>query len=176
MNLVFRLPILLLEALVRRSAEVLGGIVAVLRGSGDEGAGPGGPAVAERPAGPPTTAPPPRRTAEGAGGPPPPTAEEALERRFEREAAAAATEPPGEPDRFGAPRHVSRDAEVVESFGDPDDVGAAIEVDEPWPGYAGEPANAIVTRLRNADEATRAVVRLYEQRHKKRATVLRATT
>lgn len=173
MNLVFRLPILLLEALLRRSAEVLGGIVAVLRGSGDEGAGPGGPAVAERPAGPPTTAPPRRRTAEG---PPPPTAEEALERRFEREAAAAATEPPVEAERFGAPRHVSRDAAVVESFGDPDDVGAAIEVDEPWPGYAGESANAIVTRLRNTDEATRAVVRLYEQRHKNRATVLRATS
>jgi len=165
MNLVFRLPFLLLEAVLRRSAEILGGIVAAVRGEEPLDA----PIFTERPA----PAPPPRPTA--AAPTPGPTAEEAIERRFEREAAAAAEPPPTPPTPIGAAGHVDRGAAIVESFGDPDEVGAAIEVDEPWPGYASEPASAIVARLRDADPAIRAVARLYEQRHKRRATVLRAT-
>ena len=60
---------------------------------------------------------------------------------------------------------------LVESFGPADDVGATITVEEPWDGYAQQPAAAIVARLRGADPATKAVVALYERGHKARATV-----
>jgi hypothetical protein len=175
MQLIFRLPILLLEALMRQGAEVLSGIVALLRGGGEEAPAP---PAARTPSGPPQAERAPRFTANG---PPPPTAEEALARRFEREAAAP---PPPAPAEGAAGRlrpvaeepHVDREPEIVESFGDPDEVGATLTVDEPWEGYATQSASAIVSRLRGADEATKGVVRLYEQMHKKRATVLKATT
>lgn len=53
--------------------------------------------------------------------------------------------------------------------------GAEITVDEPWPGYAGLKAADVVDRLKAADAATKAVVRLYEQQHRRRRTVLAAT-
>jgi hypothetical protein len=182
MQLLFRLPFLLLEMLLRRSARVLADLVVLVRGGdADVVAEPAfapepAPAAAPEPA-PAAAAPeaPPAPT-----GPPPPTADEALARRAAREAAEA--NGAGTPDIASARvrplregPHVDREAEVVESVGPADDVVATIEVDEPWEGYDAMPATAIVARLRDGDEATRAVVRLYEQRHKNRATVLRAT-
>ena len=52
---------------------------------------------------------------------------------------------------------------------------ATLRVDEPWDGYGTMKAAAIVTRVRSSDDATKAVVRLYEQTHKKRKSILDAT-
>jgi hypothetical protein len=163
MVLLFRLPFLLIELLLRR-----------LFGRDDE---------EERvaPAAPPSPAAPaaaPGASANGA--PPPPTAEEALERSWEREAEVAA-EPAPPPTRLrpiSDAGHLEVSDELVESFGpaaDVGDVGGTITVEEPWAGYATQSAAAIVARLRGADAATKAVVALYERGHKQRATVLRAT-
>jgi hypothetical protein len=48
-------------------------------------------------------------------------------------------------------------------------------VDAPWDGYDRMRAADIVDRLQAADEATRAVVRLYEAQGKARSSVLAAT-
>jgi hypothetical protein len=76
--------------------------------------------------------------------------------------------PPGPP-------HVDSEPELAYEAGPADDVGAEIHVDQPWDGYDRMRAADIVDRLRAADEATRAVVRLYEQRGKARSSVLAAT-
>jgi hypothetical protein len=170
MALLFRLPLMLLELLLRR-----------LFGRRDDAtasvATPEAARAAATPAPTPTPTPttPPATTFTGAAvnGAPPPTADEAIERRVAREAA-------GEPVSATPLRpvsdagHVDREAEVVESFGPADDVGGTITVDEPWPGYDRDTATAIVGRLRSADPATKAVVGLYERAHKNRQTVLRA--
>jgi hypothetical protein len=52
---------------------------------------------------------------------------------------------------------------------------AQIRVDEPWSGYDEMKAGDIVDKVRVADPSVKAVVRLYEQQHKKRKTVLGAT-
>jgi hypothetical protein len=59
--------------------------------------------------------------------------------------------------------------------GGPGGVGASVHVDEPWDGYDGMTAPQVLDRLIGADEATLAVVRLYESTNRNRATVLRAT-
>jgi hypothetical protein len=156
MGLLFRLPFLLLEALLRR-----------VLGHDDEN---------ERFA-PQSSAPAPA-PAQSADGAPPPTAEEAIARRADREAVDAAAPdltPPTPLRPIGGAGHLGEEAELVESFGPAGDVGATITVEEPWDGYAQQPATAIVARLRGADPATKAVVALYERGHKQRATVLRAT-
>ncbi len=66
------------------------------------------------------------------------------------------------------------DDAVVYSFGDPDEPSATVGVDEPWEGYAGMTVGDVLARLRDADETTKAVVLLYEQRHKNRKRVLGA--
>jgi hypothetical protein len=178
MGLLFRLPFLLLEALLRR---VLG------RDDQDERFAPQSASPVA-----PTSAPvsPFAAAAPSANGtPPPPTAEEALSRSIAREQADLATAdlaaadaddltPPTPLRPAGDTGHVSTEPELVESFGPSDDVGdvgGTITVAEPWDGYAAQPAAAIVARLRGADPATKAVVALYERGHKNRATVLRAT-
>jgi hypothetical protein len=153
MTFLFRLPFLLLEQLLRR-----------LLGREDQ----------ERfaPTAQPSTEPASFATA------PPPTADEAIERRVVREAEAAASDltPPTPLRPIGDAGHLDDGGDpLVESFGPADDVGATITVEEPWDGYAQQPAAAIVARLRGADPATKAVVALYERGHKQRATVLRAT-
>ena len=75
-----------------------------------------------------------------------------------------------------APRHVDREPELAYEAGPADDVGAAVHVDAPWEGYDQMRAAEIVTRLKAADAATRAVVRLYEQQGKARSSVLAATS
>jgi hypothetical protein len=52
---------------------------------------------------------------------------------------------------------------------------AQITVDAPWDGYDAMRANQIVARVKTADTAVKAVVRLYEQSHKKRKSILDAT-
>jgi hypothetical protein len=178
MGLLFRLPMLLLELLLKR-----------VFGHDREQERYEAAARAARPA--PTPAPGPAAgaapayagDAAAANGAPPPTADEALERRVAREAAAAAApdpEPPMPLRPIGGrdTTHVDTEATIVESFGpesDVGDVGGTITVEEPWDGYAAQPASAIVERLRDADPATKAVVALYERGHKNRATVLKAT-
>jgi hypothetical protein len=186
MALLFRLPLLLIELLLRR----------LLGRDGDDDTWaaaptappespaaratpqPGAPAGAAGRGAPSAPAAPSAAAARTEAAPPPPTAQEAIDRRNAREATAAAAPPPEplEPLRpVGDDGHVDREATVVESFGPADDVGGTITVDEPWPGYDAQPASAIVQRVRVADGATKAVVRLYEQQHKARSTVLRAT-
>lgn len=80
-------------------------------------------------------------------------------------------EPPPSEDRFD---HVDTSASVVESEGAADP-GATLRVDAPWDGYDKLRAPEIVARLRESDDATKAVVRLYEQANKKRKSVLAAT-
>jgi len=184
MALIFRLPLMLLELLLRR----------LFRRDDDITASVVTPEAARAAATPAPVPAPPRAVADpppvpgggaftgaSANGAPPPTAEEAIERRREREAAEAAALEPEPPTPLrpitGDAGHVDREAEIVESFGPADDVGdvgGTITVDEPWDGYATMPASAIVARLRSADGATKGVVALYERSHKNRATVLRA--
>jgi hypothetical protein len=52
---------------------------------------------------------------------------------------------------------------------------AQIRVDAPWGGYDTMKAAEIVARVKGADGAAKAVVRLYEQTHKKRKSILDAT-
>jgi hypothetical protein len=54
--------------------------------------------------------------------------------------------------------------------------GPQIRVDAPFEGYEKLKAAEIVARVREADESTKAVVRLYESTHKKRKSILDATT
>jgi hypothetical protein len=192
MLLFFRLPFVLLEMILRQGVRGLGTVVRLLRG-GDAGETFGtasepswrgrGPHAAEEAL----------RTEDriGYGGdegfaadveepaaPPPPSAEEAIRRRHEREALEEVAPPAIEPDPPRPLRsvegHVDSEATLVESFGPAGDPAAGVTVDEPWEGYDELPATAILARLRDADEATKAVVRLYEQTHKKRQTILRA--
>ncbi len=162
MLFLFRLPFLLLELLLRR-----------LFGGEPQRFAP--TATPERTTAPASAATVPSRGADGA---PPPTADEAIERRVACEAAEAAVSdltPPTPLRPIGDAGHLDNGADpLVESFGPADDVGATITVEEPWDGYAQQPAAAIVARLRGADPATKAVVALYERGHKRRATVLRA--
>jgi hypothetical protein len=74
-----------------------------------------------------------------------------------------------------APSHVDTEPVVAYESGPADDVGAEVHVDAPWDGYDRMRAADIVDRLQAADEATRAVVRLYEAQGKARSSVLAAT-
>ena len=72
------------------------------------------------------------------------------------------------------PAHVSAGAETVASFGPADDPSPAVHVQAPWDGYDAHSAAEIIKRVRATDEATKAVVLLYERGHKGRASVIRA--
>lgn len=73
------------------------------------------------------------------------------------------------------PPHIDSDATLAYESGPGAEVGAEVHVDAPWDGYDRMRAADIVDRLRVADDATRAVVRLYEQHGKARSSVLAAT-
>ena len=113
-----------------------------------------------------------RRDAEVVG------AEEARARRPEARPRNAARRPAAAPapapTRPEPPAHVSTGAETVASFGPAADPSPTFDVQAPWDGYDGHSAAEIVKRVRAADEATRAVVLLYERGHKGRASVIRA--
>ena len=74
-----------------------------------------------------------------------------------------------------APRHIDSEPTLAYEAGPAAEVGAEVHVDAPWDGYDRMRAADIVDRLRAADDATRAVVRLYEQHGKARSSVLAAT-
>lgn len=99
----------------------------------------------------------------------------------EAEAPAAATEAPAAGSAPSAPvpaeDHVSEEPVLVDEFADPgaeDGAGAEVSIDEPWPSYASMNAGDVVARLEQAQPAEVAVVRLYEQAHRRRKTVLAA--
>ena len=184
MQLLFRLPFLLLETVLRQGLSGVAALARLVRGETDD--------MTVAPTAAPPEPPEPSRSFTGeSAGPTPPTAEEAIERRFAREEAAAprpeptltpeptpVTDAPSRRRRNGtspAPRHVDREATVVESVGPAEDVRGTLTVEAPWEGYDDMPAGAIIARLRDADDTTRAMVRLYEGTHKNRATVVRAT-
>ena len=163
MHTLLRLPLILLEMALRQGAGAVKDIRRVLAGRGEDDR-PSAPA--ERPD--PAAA---RRDAEVVG------AEEARARRPEarprnvarRPAAAPAPEPEPEP-----PAHVTTGAETVASFGPAADPSPTFDVQAPWNCYDGHSAAEIIKRVRAADEATKAVVLLYERGHKGRASVIRA--
>ena len=66
-------------------------------------------------------------------------------------------------------------AEIAED-GAEDGAGPELRVDEPWEGYSSMTAAEIRRRLRHADAATVAAVRLYEAANKGRSTVLQAAS
>jgi hypothetical protein len=80
--------------------------------------------------------------------------------------------PAPEPTRADAARvrDEQRKAETT-----PESPGAEVRVEEPWEGYRAMTAPDVLDRLRVADDATRAVVRLYESTHRRRKTILAAT-
>lgn len=93
----------------------------------------------------------------------------------EREREPTEELPPIEDDLSG---HIDSEVEVVAEVADaeaPDSPGPQIHVDEPWEGYGQMKAPDIVDRVGTADQATKAVVRLYEQTHRKRKSILDAT-
>jgi hypothetical protein len=60
--------------------------------------------------------------------------------------------------------------EVAEP-GAEDGAGAAVTVDEPWPGYARMNAKDVIERLAHATPAELAAVQLYESLNRDRQTV-----
>jgi hypothetical protein len=179
MLLIFRLPFILAETALRQGLAALEALLRLVRGgeAEDDRFAAAAPEPRVRYAGDRPAAVAPRPAA--APGPPPPTAEEAIARRRAREAANRPPPParpapePRRPPATGP--HVDREAEVVESLGPAEGPHATLQVEAPWDGYDAMAANAVIERIRGADEATKAVVRLYEQMHKKRRTVLAAT-
>jgi hypothetical protein len=91
--------------------------------------------------------------------------------RGERKPTAPA--PPPAEERFKRDSDDDED-ELVETEGAAAP-SATIRVDEPFNGYDKLKAPEIVARVRESDDATKAVVRLYEQTHKKRKSILSAT-
>lgn len=91
---------------------------------------------------------------------------------------APATEPAAAPgdviEELTALKTVDDTPELVETEGG-GRPGAELHVDPPWDGYERMAAADIVDRLVVADAAEKAVVRLYEQQHKRRKSVLAAT-
>jgi hypothetical protein len=67
-----------------------------------------------------------------------------------------------------------REAEREEAA-DGDSPGPEIRVEEPWEGYDAMTIAQILDRLTGADVTLRVMVRLYEETHKNRRGVLRAT-
>jgi hypothetical protein len=163
-----RLPLTLLELALRGGAGALKDVVRALAGGGDDDRSY---APADHPE--PAAA---RRDAEVVA------AQEARARRA-RPRAAARPAPTPVPEPAPAPEaellgeepaHVTRGDEAVASFGPAGDPSPTLNVQAPWDGYDGQPAAEIVKRVRAGDEATKAVVLLYEQGHKARASVIRA--
>jgi hypothetical protein len=75
--------------------------------------------------------------------------------------------------------HVSEEPVLVAEFGEDgaeDGAGPELRIDEPWEGYGSMTAAEIRRRLREADAATVAAVRLYEAANKGRSTVLQAAS
>src|SRR5215218_4260127 len=178
MYTLLRLPLILLEMALRQGAGAVKDILRLVAGGGGDGDRPYAPA--ERPGpDPAATAAAARREADALA------AEEATARRPQARPRAAARRrpapppPPAPPEPEAEllgdePARVSREAEAVASFGPGDDPSPTLDVKAPWGGYDDQPAAEIAKRVRAADEATKAVVLLYERGHKGRTSVIRA--
>jgi hypothetical protein len=86
---------------------------------------------------------------------------------------APSPEPPVHPSPE-PPVHVSREPELVQEVAEPgaeDGAGAAVTVNEPWPGYARMTAKQVIERLVDATPAELAAVQLYESINRDRQTV-----
>jgi hypothetical protein len=91
-----------------------------------------------------------------------------------REPAPPTAEPAPPQPEPPEPVHVSEEPELVEEVAEPgaeDGAGAAVTVDEPWPGYARMTAKQVIERLADAGPAELAAVQLYESLHRNRQTV-----
>jgi hypothetical protein len=62
-----------------------------------------------------------------------------------------------------------------EAQSSPDGPGPELHVEAPWPDYDAMNVGQVLDRLTGTDQTTRAMVRLYEETHKNRKGVLRAT-
>lgn len=83
--------------------------------------------------------------------------------------------PPPEPPP--PPPHLDTESERVVTSADPGapaEVGAEIEIAEPWDGYDSMPVAQVARQLSAAPAATAAAVRLYESSNRNRTGVLRA--
>jgi hypothetical protein len=165
MNTLLRLPLILLELALRGAVETFKDLLrrdaepAVP--SPDVEAAPAAAAGARREA--------ERVAAEEAAARRPAARPSAARRRTKPAPRPRPVAPAPEP-----PEHVSEDAEQVASFGPADAPGPLLEVEPPWEGYDRQSASEVVQRVRQGDEATRAVVLLYERTHKGRKSVLDA--
>jgi len=131
------------------------------------------PVEAAEPAESPAESPPPVEPVPVA----PPDPAVAAEPQDEPEAPAAPPEPSPSPHageltsaEAARRREAEREAETT-----PDSPGPELRVEEPWPGYDAMTVAQVRERLAGADPTMRALVRLYEERHKNRKGVLQAT-
>jgi hypothetical protein len=180
MHTLLRLPIILLEMALRGGAGAVKDLLrAVAGGSGGERPytpTPEAEAEATAAAGARRDA---ERVAAAEAAARRPAARPSAARRRTRSQArrplAEAPAPGPEAELLGdTPAHVSRNAEPVASFGPSDDPSSTLDVQAPWPRYDEHTATEVVKRVRAGDEATRAVVLLYERSHKQRKSVIAA--
>jgi hypothetical protein len=166
MHMLLRLPLVLLEMALRGGAGALKDILRLV-GGGADGERPYVPsAEAEAEAAAAAAA---RRDAERVAAAEAAARRPGAARRRTRPAPARPVAPAPAP-----PAHISTEPETVASFGPAASPGAMLEVEAPWEGYDRQPAAEVVKRVRMGDEATRAVVLLYERTHKARKSVLAA--
>jgi len=166
MHVLLRLPLMLLDLLLRGAAATLRDF---FRGRADAEPPFSPEAEAEAAAAAEARRDAERVAAEEARARRPAARPGAARRRTRPVAPAPEPEPPAEP-------HVSSEPETVASFGPSDEPGATLEVEAPWPNYDKHTAAEVVRRVRAGDEATRAVVLLYERTHKGRKSVLDAAS
>jgi hypothetical protein len=179
MHTLLRLPLILLETALRGGAGALRDLLRLVAGGGtdERPSTPGPEAVAEAAAAGGARREAERVAAAEATARRPAARPSAARRRTRPERPRPVTAPvPGpEAELLGdTPAHVSTEAEPVASFGPSDDPAPAIEVQAPWDGYDQHSAAEVVKRVRAGDEATRAVVLLYERGHKRRRSVIAA--
>ncbi len=90
------------------------------------------------------------------------------------DSAVAVPPSPHRADFTGADAARLREAEREAEFTG-DGPGPEWHVEEPWPGYDAMTVGDVLERLTGANATLRAMVRLYEETHKNRKGVLRAT-
>ena len=180
MHTLLRLPLILLELALRGGAGAVKDILRAVAGGGPDAERPYTPspeADAEAAAAARARRDAERVAAAEAAARRPAARPSAARRRTqaERPPVGEAPAPGPEAERLGdVPAHVSRNATPVASFGPADDPAPVLDVQAPWPRYDEHTAAEVVKRLRAGDEATRAVVLLYERGHKGRKSVIAA--
>jgi hypothetical protein len=150
-------------------------------GGGGPAASAGAPARPARPARSTRTASParsrPRRARmgpAGGNGAPPATGRAPGAARSPAEPVAAPAPTPARSDDLTSAEAARRREAEREAQTTPASPGPEIRVDEPWEGYDAMNVAAVIGRLRGASPTVVAMVRLYEETHKKRIGVIRA--